>query len=745
MMKKTLLTVCLLTTALCGTAYAETILSEDFEGSSFPVSWDQNSVVLKQTYANSGTNSAQFSANTDWLVSPPLTNAQTLTFWTYATSLSPTFGVETSTNSAGPWTSADTFTFTEEDVWIERNITLASDEILYIRFQKGGSGYVYIDDVSADDEAAGNIAPVLAEIGDQAVIVSNELTFTVSASDVNGDDIVLSAANLPSGATFTTVTNAAAVTNTFTWTEAAPAGTYSVTFFADDGTTNVSETISITVSAESVLPADAMFDFRNDADLYGALDDQAGPITYTNNGLAATFTASDGTMNRTGEGFGINAPLLINDTDAFDTGEWIDITFETELVLTNITVSSWNAGVDEAVIYVDGVSNGIITATGSHVFDIIVPSEEVLRISCIEGLTGNGWSLDSLAVKLYEPVAPVLEAIGDKEVIVSNSLSFAVIATDENNDDIILSASNLPPGAVFNTVTNAGAVTNTFSWTSAAPAGVYTPAFYADDGTAIACETITITVKEKPLLLLSEIADPAGTGGHLYRFVELYNAGTNTIDLAAGGWTLSMQDNGDSGDWRDAALTGSIGPAGTYVIANTSSNFLTAYGFEPDQADATVVDGNGRDTYALFYGGDHSSGTLIDIYGEIHVDGTNSLWSYEDDRAERNHPVMEPNPVWTASEWTLFVNAATNAMTPGIHAIPGEQPEISLTLSSGGPLTIEWPSTAGSAFNVLTNADLTNTNGWSDANLIPFADGGNYKVTTSIGTESTLFYKLESE
>ncbi|HKL20770.1 MAG TPA: hypothetical protein VJ904_03125, partial [Tichowtungia sp.] len=75
--------------------------------------------------------------------------------------------------------------------------------------------------------------------------------------------------------------------------------------------------------------AATLFDFNNNSDLNSALDDQAGPVSFTNSGLIATFTASDGTMNRTSNnGLGINSTISGDDTAAFDVGEWIDITFE---------------------------------------------------------------------------------------------------------------------------------------------------------------------------------------------------------------------------------------------------------------------------------------------------------------------------------------------------------------------------------------------------------------------------------
>lgn len=94
-----------------------------------------------------------------------------------------------------------------------------------------------------------NSPPVLAPIGNQSVTVSNLLQFDVVATDAaDGDPVALFATNVPAWATFSTVTNAGGVTNTFSGTPAA-AGTYSVTFFAGDKDGTNSETIAITVSA----------------------------------------------------------------------------------------------------------------------------------------------------------------------------------------------------------------------------------------------------------------------------------------------------------------------------------------------------------------------------------------------------------------------------------------------------------------------------------------------------------------
>lgn len=147
------------------------------------------------------------------------------------------------------------------------------------------------------------------------------------------------------------------------------------------------------------------FDFAGDAVLYAMLDDQSAAVTVTNSGLVATITPSEGAMNRTADGFGVNATNLVDDTDAIDPGEWVELRFENVVTLTNITVSSWGP-TDSAIVFVNGTSNSVITASGSHAFNILVPANQTLRIAGAGGEAGNGWSLDRITVKPGAPAAP---------------------------------------------------------------------------------------------------------------------------------------------------------------------------------------------------------------------------------------------------------------------------------------------------------------------------------------------------
>ncbi|SFM85412.1 Ig-like domain-containing protein, partial [Methanolobus profundi] len=91
-----------------------------------------------------------------------------------------------------------------------------------------------------------NAPPVLSSIGSKSVEEEDELTFTITASDVDGDNLNYSALNLPDNATLGNTTGV------FTWTPVdGDAGTYSVIFSVTDGVDTDSQTVAITVTSTS--------------------------------------------------------------------------------------------------------------------------------------------------------------------------------------------------------------------------------------------------------------------------------------------------------------------------------------------------------------------------------------------------------------------------------------------------------------------------------------------------------------
>ncbi len=94
--------------------------------------------------------------------------------------------------------------------------------------------------VASDSDQTTDKPPVLVAIGDKTVNVNSILSFTISATDSDGDKVTYSATGLPSGAKLD------ATTGKFTWTPNA-AGSYSAKFVATANGQTDSETIQITV------------------------------------------------------------------------------------------------------------------------------------------------------------------------------------------------------------------------------------------------------------------------------------------------------------------------------------------------------------------------------------------------------------------------------------------------------------------------------------------------------------------
>jgi hypothetical protein len=95
-----------------------------------------------------------------------------------------------------------------------------------------------------------NHAPVFSAGGEsQAVDENRNLSFSVAATDPDGDAITYSAADLPDGATFDPATQ------TFSWTPTyRQAGSYTVAFTASDGTKSysLSSTKNVTITVRDV-------------------------------------------------------------------------------------------------------------------------------------------------------------------------------------------------------------------------------------------------------------------------------------------------------------------------------------------------------------------------------------------------------------------------------------------------------------------------------------------------------------
>ena len=167
--------------------------------------------------------------------------------------------------------------------------------------------------------------------------------------------------------------------------------------------------------------------------------------------------------------------------------------------------------------------------------------------------------------------------------------------------------------------------------------------------------TVNVTIRHFNLII-SEVANASDNAE--YRYVELFNSGTHSIDFEAENWFLAIQKDGDI--MTSIPLTSYIPEKGVYLISYDSD--------VPDHdLVSSQISGDGNDGYFLYFGGDHESGVLVDCFGVIDQNGTGEQWEYSSGVVTRNSDVSLPNLNWNSSEWTFVLPGSISDATPGIH------------------------------------------------------------------------------
>ncbi|MDY0781238.1 DUF5689 domain-containing protein [Tenacibaculum sp. IB213877] len=167
-------------------------------------------------------------------------------------------------------------------------------------------------------------------------------------------------------------------------------------------------------------------------------------------------------------------------------------------------------------------------------------------------------------------------------------------------------------------------------------------------------------------IFFSELADP--NNNDAARFIEIYNAGTENIDLT--GWVIKRYTNGNPESTSSIDLTGSTINAGqAFVIAAQATAFETAFGFAPDLAADTggPADSNGDDNLELV----SPDGTVVDVFGVPGEDGSNTNHEFEDGRANRKASVTQGNATYTFEEWDVWNDTGDAGTTNEPQDAPG--------------------------------------------------------------------------
>jgi len=380
-----------------------------------------------------------------------------------------------------------------------------------------------------------NRAPTLTSIGSKIVTAGNNLQFTVSATDQDGDTLTYSSQNLPSGAAFNSLTR------TFSWTPSLnQAGSYNLTFRVSDGSLSDSETITITVESApycgdgqcngsencSSCPQDCgecpsvnnppvlntignknINERQTLSFTISATDPDGDVLNYSvqNRPLGSTYVNQTFSWTPSYDQSGTyNVTFIVSDSKLTDTETITIIVYDVNRapILSSIgnksinengtlsfTISAADPDNDPLFYSIQNRPSGASfnAVTGAFTW---TPSYDQSGTYDVTFIVSDAEYTDQETITITVSNinrAPVLTSIGDKTATTGTSLTFTVSATDPDNNILTYSASNLPSGATFNTSTK------TFSWASAST-GTYTSTFIVSDGALTDTETITITV-----------------------------------------------------------------------------------------------------------------------------------------------------------------------------------------------------------------------------------------------------------
>ena len=371
-----------------------------------------------------------------------------------------------------------------------------------------------------------NQAPVLASIGSRVVDEGQVLEFRVSATDADGDSIILSAEDIPDNGSFVDSGNGA---GSFSFSpDYTQADTYYVTFIASDDDLADSEVVEIVVNdvnhapvldsigSKTVMEGDTLefrihaTDVNLDSIILDTLDvplnavfvdsgNGSGSFIFTPDFTQAdtyyvTFIATDTVGAADSEvvkivvtEFGNHAPEL--DSIGPKTVMEVD-TLEfrihaTDLDLDSIILSAEDLPTNS--IFVDS-GNG----SGSFTF---TPDYDQAEIYNVTFIAWDGSLADSEIVSITVNNVnrePVLDSIGPRSVIEGGHMAFLVTASDPDDDSLVLSAENVPTNAIF---TDSGNGTGSFEFDpDYTQQGVYYVTFKASDLDSADSEVVKITV-----------------------------------------------------------------------------------------------------------------------------------------------------------------------------------------------------------------------------------------------------------
>ncbi len=188
-------------------------------------------------------------------------------------------------------------------------------------------------------------------------------------------------------------------------------------------------------------------------------------------------------------------------------------------------------------------------------------------------------------------------------------------------------------------------------------------------------------------LILTAVFDAGLTGG-TPKGVEIYVL-NDVADLSIYG--IGTANNGGGTDGQEFTFPAVPATAGDFIyVSSEAPQFLAFFGFDSDYVDGALGI-NGDDAIELF-----QNGVVVDIYGDINVDGSGQAWDYLDSWAYRANGTSPSDSTFALGDWLI----------PGINVLDNE----TTNASAAQPIPIgTFDPNGGSTITAYTIAEIQET------------------------------------